>query len=81
MTWLRVFEKLYQTYMRDKKKKEFCVKRVYAMETFLLYAKGNLLIYAVINNGESDREPIEIGQQILSDAKEIESTSFILKHI
>lgn len=81
LNWLRVFEKLYHVYLRDKKKKEFCIKRVYALETYLLYAKGNLLIYAVINNGESEREPIEIGQQILSDAKEFETTSFILKHI
>lgn len=81
VNWLRTFEKLHHIYMRDRKKKEFCIKRVYPMETFLLYAKGNLLIFAVLNNGESDREPIEIGKQIIQDAKEIESTSFILKHI
>ena len=48
--------------MRDSKKKEFCIKRVYSVDTYLLYAKGNLLIFAVIKNKESDREPIEIGK-------------------
>ena len=48
--------------MRDSKKKEFCIKRVYSTDTFLLYAKGNLLIFAVIKNKDSDREPIEIGK-------------------
>ena len=57
------------------------MKRVYPYETYLLYAKGDLLIFAVINNKESDREAIDIGRQIISDAKDIESTSFILKHI
>ena len=60
--WLRCFEKLHHTYMRDSKKKEFCIKRVYSTDTFLLYAKGNLLIFAVIKNKDSDREPIEIGK-------------------
>jgi len=51
------------------------------METYLLYSKGDVLIYAVIDHKGADREAIEIGKQILADAKEIESTSFILKHI
>jgi len=49
-------------YIKDRKKKEFCIKRVYSSDTFLLYAKGNLMIFAVIENNQSDREPIEIGQ-------------------
>ena len=81
LNWLRTFEKLHHIYTRDKKKKEFCIKRVYSRETFLLYSKGNLLIFAVISNRESNREALQIGQQIISDAKDIETTSFILKHI
>lgn len=52
---------MHHIYIRDKKKKDFCIKRVYPFETFLLFSKGNLLIFAVINNRESEREAIEIG--------------------
>ena len=51
------------------------------MDTFLLYSKGDIFIFAVIAHKGAQREAIEIGKQILSDAKEIESTSFILRHI
>jgi len=51
------------------------------LETYLLYSRGDILIYAVIIHKGAAREAIEIGRQILQDAKEIEGTSFILKHI
>lgn len=51
------------------------------METYLLYSRGDILIFAVIMHKGAMREAIEIGKQILADAKEIESTSFILKHV
>jgi len=72
---------LHHVFLRDGRKKEFCIKRVYPTDTYLLYSKGSLLIFAVIENSESDREPLEIGKQIIADAQEIMSTSFIVKHI
>jgi hypothetical protein len=51
------------------------------MDTYLLYSKGDIFIYAVIAHKGASREAIEIAKQILSDAKEIESTSFIMKHV
>lgn len=51
------------------------------METYLLYSRGDILIFAVIMHKGAMREAIEIGKQILADAKEIESTSFILRHV
>lgn len=48
--------------MRSKKKKEFCIKRVYQMETYLLYSKGDIFIYAVITHKGATREAIEIGK-------------------
>jgi hypothetical protein len=52
LRWVRHFEKLHNIYLRDRKKKEFCIKRVYPHDTFLLYSKGNLLIFAVVENGK-----------------------------
>jgi len=73
-------EKLHHQYLNAKRKK-ICIKKVYCTETYLLYSRGDTFIYAVIDHKGADREAIEIGKQILTDAKEIESTSFILKHI
>mgnify|MGYP000937342012 CR=1 FL=1 len=60
--WLRNFERLHHIYLNTKKKKEFCIKRVYSLETYLLYSKGKILIYAVINHKDANREAIEIGR-------------------
>ena len=60
-----MFEKFHHIYLNTAKKKEFCIKRVYENETYLLYSKGKILIYAVINHRDSKREAIEIGRQIL----------------
>ena len=81
LKWLRLFEKLYSSYQGSAKKRELCVKRVYAMETALLYSRGDILIFAVISHKGASREALEIGKQILMDAKDIEGTSFILRHI
>ena len=79
--WIRKFEELYNIYQKSKVKRELCIKKVYPLETFLLYSRGDILIFSVIIHKGATREAIEIGRQILSDAKEIEGTSFILKHI
>jgi hypothetical protein len=78
---LRTFEKLHNQYVKAKRKKELCIKRVYELDSYLLYSKGDIFIYAVITHKGATREALEIGKQILADAKEIESTSFILRHI
>lgn len=62
MKWLRTFEKLYADYQGSAKKRELCVKRVYAMETALLYSRGDILIFAVISHKGASREAIEIGK-------------------
>tara|TARA_B110000285_G_C15038675_1_gene570664 strand:+ start:1071 stop:1274 length:204 start_codon:yes stop_codon:yes gene_type:complete len=67
--------------MGSKRTKEFMIKRVYQTDTYLLYSKGKMLIYCVVDHKEASREPLEIGRQILSDAKDIEGTSFLLRHI
>lgn len=81
LKWLRTFEKLHNQYVKAKRKKELCIKRVYELDSYLLYSKGDIFIYAVITHKGATREALEIGKQILADAKEIESTSFILRHI
>lgn len=76
-----MFEKLYTIYQKSKVKKELCIKKVYPLDTYLLYSRGDILIFSVIIHKGATREAIEIGRQILADAKEIEGTSFILKHV
>ena len=46
----------------SKKKKEFCVKRVYNEDTYLLYSKGKILIFCVIDHTTATREAIEIAR-------------------
>ena len=45
---LRIFEKLHNQYLKSKQKRDFCIKRVYEMNTYLLYANGDLCIMAQI---------------------------------
>ena len=54
LTWLRIFAQLHDCYVRDRKKKsgEFCMKRVYTTETYLMYARNNLAVFAVLENHE-----------------------------
>jgi hypothetical protein len=61
LNWLRNLEKLHNYYLTAKKKK-ICLKKVYEMETYLLYSKGDIFIYAVIEHKGADREAIEIGK-------------------
>lgn len=48
MRWIRQFEKLHDIYIKSKKKRELCIKRVYQMESFLIYSRGDIFIFAVI---------------------------------
>ena len=81
--WIRSMEKMHQQFLSAKKKKEFCIKKVYQskLETHLLYSRGDIFIFAVIDKSGTEREALDIGKQILADAKEIESTSFIVRHV
>ena len=45
---LRQFEKLHNQYLKSKRKRDFVIKRVYQMSTFVLYAHGDLCIMAEI---------------------------------
>jgi len=38
------------------------IKRVYMMDTYLLYSKGDIFIYAVIAHKGANREAIEIAK-------------------
>ena len=62
LKWLRLYEKLYTVYQGSTKKRELMVKRVYPMETALLYSRGDILIFAVISHKGAAREALEIGK-------------------
>lgn len=62
MRWIRQFEKLHDIYIKSKKKRELCIKRVYQMESFLIYSRGDIFIFAVIAHKGAQREAIEIGK-------------------
>lgn len=50
MKWLHIFEQLHHLYLGAKKKKEFCIKRMYGTDTYLLYSRGKTLIFCVIDH-------------------------------
>lgn len=83
MRSIRSFEGMYNMYEQSARQKDLCIKKVYdsIRETHLLYSRGDILIFAIVDHKGATREAIEIGKQILADAKEIESTSFIMRHI
>ena len=64
--WMRIFERLHNIYLNEtgskKGKGEFMIKRVYQTDTYLLYSKGKMLIYCVVDHKEASREPLEIGR-------------------
>ena len=51
------------------------------MDTFLLYARGDVVVMSLLTHKGSKREAGELGRQILLDSRESESTNFITKHI
>jgi hypothetical protein len=76
---MRQFEKLHHQYLKSKRKRDFCIKRVYEMNTYLLYAHGDMCIMANIEHKGSIREAGDIGKQILFDVKESLGSNFLLK--
>ena len=53
---MRIFERLHNIYLNEmgsKKGKEFMIKRVYETDTYLLYSKGKMLIYCVVDHKEA----------------------------
>ena len=72
---------MYTVWQKSKIKKELCIKKTYPLESHVLYSRGDILIFSVIIHKGANREAIEIVRQILADAKEIEGTSFIVKHV
>ena len=67
--------------MRQKKKKEYMIKRVYNMDTYLLYSKGDIFIYAVIAHKGASREAIEIAKQILSENRYADYAKAIISYV
>lgn len=63
--------------MKSKRKRDFCIKKVYAMSTYLLYAHGDMCIMARVNHKGAAREAGDIGRQILMDAKENSAANFV----
>ena len=74
---LNVFERLHHEYMNSKRKRDFCIKRVYEMCTYLLYAHGDLCIMAKVSHKGAFREAGEIGRQILMDSRQNAVINFI----
>jgi hypothetical protein len=71
------FERLHHEYLKSKRKRDFCTKRVYQMFTYLLYAHGDLCIMAKVYHKGAIREAGDIGRQILMDVKESQNSHFI----
>lgn len=61
---IRSFEGMYNLYEQSVRQKDLCIKKVYdnKRETHLLYSKGDILIFAIVDHKGATREAIEIGK-------------------
>jgi hypothetical protein len=56
------FEKLHHQYLKSKRKRDYCIKKVYEMHTYLLYSSGDFCVIALVNHKGAMREAGDIGK-------------------
>lgn len=66
--------------MTSPKKKDVFIKKVYAIETYALFASNDFVIMAVIAHNRTNKDIGEILNNILEDARLEEESCFIVKH-
>ncbi len=76
---LQEFEKLHNQYLASPNKEDLLIKKVYAIETYALYAKENYVIMATIAHNRTEKTVGEVLESLYEDAKIDEESNFILK--
>lgn len=74
---LHEYEKLYDRYQTNPRKETMFMK-VYAIETYVLYAYNELVIMATIAHNRTSKDISEICQHIYEDVKADINSHFIL---
>lgn len=74
---LHEFEKLYDRYQSNPRKETLLVK-VFAIETYVLYAHGEMVIMATIAHNRTSKDISEICMHLLEDVRADITSHFIL---
>eukprot|EP00347_Sterkiella_histriomuscorum_P024317 403331550 len=75
---LQEYEKLYDRYLVSTNKHDLFIKRVYALDTYVLYAQNHLVIMATILHKRTELDSEEICKNILQEVLIDEGSCFIL---
>jgi hypothetical protein len=75
---LHEFEQLYDRFMANPRK-EVLISKVYAIETYALYAAEQMVIMVTIAHNRTSKDISEICQHILQDVKADIQSHFIMK--
>jgi hypothetical protein len=78
---IREFEKLHEKYLASSNKKNVLIKKIFALETYVLHAVNNILVMATVNHNQTNRNIGEICDIIISNAKMDMDSCFITKTI
>ena len=73
------FEKLHHQYLVGKKKKDIFIKKVYPIDTFVIYSKEQWVVMAQIAHNRTNLEVGEIMENIIQDTEIEETNSFIFR--
>lgn len=72
---------MHDRYLASKNKKELFIKKVYAIDTYALYAANEWVIMAMVAHNRTNKDMGEICMNILEDAKMEGDSCFLLGHI
>ena len=74
------FERLYQMYMSSKNKKDVMITQKYALETYGLLAKGDIIILACVAHNRTSKSIGDILNEQHSQARQEKERKFLLKY-
>jgi hypothetical protein len=77
---LREYEKLHEQFLASPNKKDVLLKKVFAIETYCLYAVGDYVVMATITHNRTNKTIGEICMHIVEDVKMDEESCFIVTH-
>lgn len=80
MRSIREYEKLHNSYLASPNKKGLLIKKMFALDTYVLFAQGDYIIMATVNHNRTNKDMGEVCANLIEDAKIDEESCFLLKH-
>ena len=77
---IREYEKLHDRYLASPNKKDLLIKKMYALETYIIYAHGDYILMVTINHNRTSKDIGEICNNLIEDAKIDGESCFIFKY-